>query len=352
MKIAVGMSGGVDSSVAAFLLKHEGHDVCGVTMRIRPEKSGNSSALGHDRHSGDGEETKKTGEVCHMLGIEHHVFDLSNEYEDIVLGYFRDEYINGRTPNPCVVCNQKIKFGKLPLLAVERLGAAAFATGHYARLAPGEKNRIMLMKAKDETKDQSYFLYRLSQKQLGAALFPLGEMLKDDVKNIAREKGIPSWNEPESQDFCGGNHQELFRYKDEPGEIINIDGKVLGFHKGIWNYTIGQRRGLGISSDKPLYVKAIEPSSRRVIVAYKQDAIRDSFMTKSFNWVSAESFDGIKELTVKVRSSQKSLPCKAEVLDDKVRVNLFRPQGEIAPGQSAVFYNGDILVGGGIIEYE
>ena len=352
MKIAVGMSGGIDSSVVAFLLKHKGFDVYGVTMRIWHEKNSLSSASDCNYYDKGEQEIKKTNEVCRMLGIEHHVFDLSGEYENTVLTYLKDEYKNGRTPNPCVVCNQEIKFGMLPLLAFERLDAAAFATGHYARLAVGKKDRIMLMKAKDETKDQSYFLYRLNQKQLRATLFPLGEMMKDDVKNIAREKGIPSWNEPESQDFCMGHYQEFLKCDDECGEIVDTDGKVLGFHKGIWNYTVGQRRGLRISSDKPLYVKAIEPSSNRIIVASRQETMRDSFIAGSFNWVSASSFDDAGPLTVKVRSSQKSLPCEAEALGDKVRVNLLKPQAEIALGQSAVIYDGDILIGGGIIEYE
>ncbi|MCL1910816.1 MAG: tRNA 2-thiouridine(34) synthase MnmA [Leptospirales bacterium] len=352
MKIAVGMSGGVDSSVAAFLLKNEGYDVCGVSMRVWPEKNDLSSAPDSDCRAGDDKGIKKAGEVCRTLGIEHHVFDLSHEYENTVLAYFKDEYRNGRTPNPCVVCNQIIKFGMLPLRALERLGAPAFATGHYAKLVSGPKDRIMLMKGKDENKEQSYFLYRLNQKQLGAAIFPLGEMTKDDVKNIAREKGIPSWDEPDSQDFCMGDYRDILNCDDESGEIVTIDGKVLGFHKGIWNYTVGQRRGLGISSDKPLYVKAIEPSGNRVIVASKQETMRDSFTAGSFNWVSAESFDDANALTVKVRYSQKSLPCEAEALGGKVRINLLEPQGEIARGQSAVIYDGDILIGGGIIEYE
>ncbi|MDR3238027.1 MAG: tRNA 2-thiouridine(34) synthase MnmA [Spirochaetia bacterium] len=354
MKIAVGMSGGVDSSVAAFLLKQLGHDICGRTMRIWHGENSVPNARRHACYSpGEEEEIERASDACARLGIRHHIFDLSKEYENTVLGYFKSEYKNGRTPNPCVVCNQRIKFGLLPGMALASLDAEAFATGHYAKLGRGEKNRIILMKAKDTAKDQSYFLYRLGQEQLRTAMFPLGDMLKDDVKKIAREAGLPSWNEPESQDFYDGSYSELLGCADTPGEIVDTEGKVLGFHKGIWNYTVGQRRGLGIASGAPLYVKAIDPAGNRIVAAYREDTLRDSFVAASFNWVSEDSLDGISAPTVKVRSSQKSVPCEAVMIDKTtVRVNLASAQGEIAAGQSAVLYSNNILIGGGTIEYE
>lgn len=358
MKIALGISGGVDSAIAAMLLKQAGHEIFGVTMKIWPDKSDKQNGLPVNRRScyntGDEEKNKQVAEICDKIGITHRVFDLSREYENTVLSYFRREYKNGRTPNPCLICNQQIKFGLLPFLAFETLGADVFATGHYARTAFNETTkRFELMRAKDAFKDQSYFLHRLTQKQLSKVIFPLGDMYKSDVRSLACEMGIPSWNEPESQDFYDGDYAELLDCADEPGEIVNTGGKVLGYHSGIWNYTIGQRRGLGIAAERPLYVKAIEPENRRVIVAYKEEALRDSFLAASFNWVSVEQIRNAEALTVKIRSSQNMLPCRVWMLgDDTVRIVLETPQGEIAAGQSAVLYKNDLVLGGGFIEYE
>ena len=356
MKIAVGMSGGVDSSVAALLLKQAGFDIFGVTMKIW--KGGdadiNSAPRRHACYSpGEEEEIQRAAEICQKLGIEHHVFDLSQEYEEIVLDYFRYEYKNGRTPNPCIVCNQRLKFGLLPMFAIDKIGADAFATGHYARVSFDEKTkRYMLMKSHDNSKDQSYFLHRLTQDQLSKVHFPLGEMYKEDVRKLAKEMDIPSWNDPESQDFYDGDYAELIGCAEEPGDIVGTDGKVLGQHQGIWNYTVGQRRGLGIAADRPLYVKSIEPEKKQVVVAYKEEVLRDSFFATEFNWVSFNSISNEEELHVKVRSSQKAYPCRAMLLrDNTIRIVLDSPQGEIAAGQSAVLYKDELVIGGGVIEY-
>lgn len=353
MKIAAGVSGGVDSAVAAFLLKAQGHEVYGVTMKIwaggeEAEAKGNACY-------GPGEEVdiRRAAEICAAIGIPHHVFDLSDAYSETVLGYFTREYRKGRTPNPCILCNQQMKFGLLPALAVETLGAEGFATGHYARTAiDRETGRILLLKARGKSKDQSYFLHRLTQDQLRSALFPLGEYTKEEVREMALKKQLPSWNDPESQDFYDGDYRDLIGCGDEPGDIVDTKGVVLGRHSGVWNYTVGQRRGLGIAAAEPLYVNAIDASTRRVIVATREQALRKSFTAARFNWVSKDGIKGSLSCTVKPRSSHPGARCIAEPLDEStVRIILEKPECGIAAGQSAVLYDRDTVIGGGIIEY-
>ena len=353
MKIAVGLSGGVDSAVAAFLLKEQKHDIYGVTMRIW---SGDDSAES-TRHAcyGPGEESEilRAAEICEVLGISHHVFDLSAEYEKTILGYFKNEYLGGRTPNPCVMCNQSMKFGLLPAFANDAVGAEVFATGHYAKIEKDkESGRSVLRKARDLSKDQTYFIHRLTQDQLHRAVFPLGDLMKEEVREIAKSKGLPSWNDPESQDFYDGDYKDLIGHADEPGDIVDNNGSVLGKHSGIWNYTVGQRRGLGIAAPEPLYVTEINAPLRRVIVAPKHDSMRGSFNAAGFNWVSRNSVDKKATYTVKTRSSQPGSACVVEAVNDTtLLIHLEKPECGIAAGQSAVLYEGDILIGGGIIEY-
>jgi tRNA-specific 2-thiouridylase len=353
MKIAVGMSGGVDSSVAALLLKQQGHEVTGVTMKIWAGDP-DAKAVRHACY-GPGEESEiaMAGRICEVIGIPHRVYDLSEAYAENILGYFKNEYLQGRTPNPCVMCNAKMKFGLLPAAAFQEAGADSFATGHYARTSVDEKTgRALLMKARDTSKDQSYFIHRLTQYQLKRAIFPLGDLMKSEVREIAAENGLPSWDDPESQDFYDGDYQELLGCGDDPGEIVDAKGKVLGSHKGIWNYTVGQRRGLGIAAPEPLYVAAIDPSRKRVVVTGKRGAEIKIFNAADFNRLAALSPDSGEPLTVKTRSSHQGAPCRAEEIDQStVRVTLDTPEPGIAPGQSAVLYQGDLVMGGGIIEY-
>lgn len=351
MKVAAGMSGGVDSSVAALLMKEDGNEVFGITMRIWAGEPG--VAKGHACYGpGEEDEIRRAAEICEIIGIPHHVFDCSEAYNETVLGYFKREYKDGRTPNPCVLCNQRMKFDMLPALANEKLGARTLATGHYARTCTSvEENRTMLLKARDSLKDQTYFLHRLSQEQLCNAVFPLGELSKEQVRKIARENNIPSWDDPESQDFYDGNYREFVSVNDDPGEIVDSNGNVLGRHTGIWNYTIGQRRGLGISAAEPLYVTGIDAHCRKVLVGPRTELLKTEFSATQFNWVSVNRLTGKNKLTVKMRSAHKGASCTAEPVDGStMRISLDVPEPGITPGQSAVLYDGDIVIGGGIIE--
>ncbi len=354
MKIAVGLSGGVDSAVAAFLLKEQKYDLFGVTMKIWSGKDIPESTKHACYGPGEENEIRRAAEICKAIGIPHHVYDLSAEYEKTILGNFKNEYLKGRTPNPCVLCNQSMKFGLLPAAAKDILGAEFFATGHYAITeTDNTSGRAILRKARDLSKDQSYFIHRLTQDQLHGAIFPLGNLMKEEVRKIAREKGIPSWNDPESQDFYEGDYKELIGHDDEPGDIVDARGSVIGRHQGIWNYTIGQRRGLGIAAPEPLYVTEIDASMKRVIVAPKLESLRGSFLATRFNWVSENCVVASKQYTVKTRSSQSGSECTVETADNlTLQIQLKKPDIGIAAGQSAVLYDGDLLIGGGIIEYK
>jgi tRNA-specific 2-thiouridylase len=247
-----------------------------------------------------------------------------------------------------------MKFGILYSLAARNFGVDAFATGHYARteFSPARR-RVLLRQARDESKDQSYFLYRLAQSQLRAAFFPLGGFDKETVREIAAGAGIPAYDAPESQDFYEGDYGDLIGKKEDPGRIVDLHGTVLGRHTGIWKYTVGQRRGLGISSPVPLYVTGIDPERNRIVVAAKKESERKTFQAVQFNWVSLEGLKNPRTVKVKVRSSSRGIPCSVEQIDtDTVRVTLEEPEAGIAAGQSAVLYDGDLVLGGGTIEYE
>jgi tRNA-uridine 2-sulfurtransferase len=355
MDVIVGMSGGVDSSTVAALLCRQGHRVAGVTMALWKESS---PYRGGEREScyGPGEEKsqEEARRVCQTLGIPFYVLDCSGEYERQVIDYFRDEYLAGRTPNPCVQCNALVKFGMLPKLAREAgIPFQAFATGHYARVEKGADGRMRLLRAKHLPKDQSYFLCRLSQEQLARQLFPLGELTKDEVRQTARELGLAVAEKQDSQDFYSGDANELIGEEDRPGEILEAGtGRVLGHHTGYWKYTIGQRKGLGVASTHPLYVTAIDPCRNRVILGGKELVMHHFLEATRMNWVSIAFPSAPIECQVKVRSVQKPVPCiLTPGKTPEAPITAEFPQGilAVAPGQAAVFYQDDLLLGGGFI---
>ncbi|MGE5344172.1 MAG: tRNA 2-thiouridine(34) synthase MnmA [Candidatus Omnitrophota bacterium] len=363
MNIAVGMSGGVDSSVTAYLLKNQGHTVTGVMMKIWRGDASSMMMKGNACYGPDEEHDIQTAQqVCSQIGIPLHIIDCSSEYEKIVLDYFREEYLAGKTPNPCIRCNQLVKFGVLPeVFRNSGIAFDKFATGHYARIEQDPTTgRFLLKKAADAHKDQTYFLYRLSQNQLATAMFPLGTYNKEEVRQIARDANLHVHDKKESQDFYSGDYDDIVGNGPKPGDIVDKDGKVLGHHQGIWRYTIGQRRGLGISHPEPLYVIAIDPKKNRVVVGTEKETYKETCIVKNCNWMSIETLTEPMTVQVKVRSTSRPVTATIEPIekathqtDDKndvIRVQLHHSISSITPGQSAVFYDNDTVVGGGIIQ--
>jgi tRNA-specific 2-thiouridylase len=349
MRIAVGMSGGVDSSVAALLLLKAGHDVSGVLMKIWPGPDAPAEARSACFGPDEAEDVQAAKDVCAKLAIPLRVIDCAGSYEDIVLRDFREGYLAGTTPNPCVRCNQMVKFGVLPELARQAgLLFDRFATGHYARVEyDASHGRFLLKRAADSLKDQSYFLYRLDQSQLATALFPLGDLLKSRVRAIAREEGLPVHDRKESQDFYAG---DLGR-DDREGDIVDRDGHIVGRHRGVRHYTVGQRKGLGIAFPVPLYVIGIDAGRNRLVVGPENETFRRSAIVRDTVWGPFEMLAGPAEVRVKVRSAGRPVPAKVSPLaDGRTRVEFAEPVASVAPGQSAVFYDEETVVGGGVIE--
>lgn len=354
-RIVVGLSGGVDSSLAAYLLKKEGHEVMGVTFRMWPKEECGASFA---RSCCNLEAVTRARAVAEDLNIPHYVVDFSEIFKKTVVDYFCSEYLKGATPNPCVVCNEKIKFGKL-LKKAKELGASLVATGHYANVSFNKaKNRFLLKEGKDKNKDQSYFLFRLSQEQLKSAVFPLGGMTKEKVRALAKKLKIRTFDTVSSQDVCfihDSTYAEYIKKKTgveiKPGETVDKDGKILGTHKGIPFYTIGQRRGLGIAYKEPLYVTAIDVEKNRIIVGVKKDVLKKSLVTGDLNWISVDGINKPITVMAKIRYNHKKAKAIVEKLgEDLVRVTFDEPQEAPTPGQAVVFYNKDIVVGGGWIK--
>jgi len=354
IKVAVGLSGGVDSSVAAALLKEKGVDVIGVSMRIYDgsvpmQRSKKHTCYGPDEK----EDIDSAASICEKLDIPFHVINLESEFKTHVIDYFRNEYLGGRTPNPCVVCNHKIKFGLL-LEKARRSGIIfdLFATGHYARISEFG-GRFLLKKPVDLQKDQTYFLYALTPDQLSRTLFPLGEYRKKEVRDIARSLGLKTSNRPESQDFIAGNdYSPFFRTGEiKEGNIVDEKGNILGIHQGIIHYTIGQRKGLGISSPKPLYISRIDENQNRIVVSNKEALFARGLISRDLNFIAIDKLDRPYKVKVKIRQQHKE--ADAELIPykyNKAKIVFDEPQMSITPGQSAVFYLDDTVLGGGIIE--
>lgn len=349
MRVALGMSGGVDSSVAALLLKSQGHEVVGVTMKLWRE----GVYKGGDRDSCFGaheiEDIETARALAARLGIEYRVFDCFDTYNREIIADFRRTYLAGKTPNPCVRCNALLKFGLLPHLARESgLVFDKFATGHYAQLVESG-GRYAVRRAVDLSKDQSYFLYRLSQEQLSKTLFPLGGHTKKEIRAIALENGLEVADRPDSQDFYSGDKNELIGAEDRPGDIVTLSGKRIGTHSGYWHYTVGQRKGIGVGGGTPFYVVDIDPVRNMVVVGTKEDAVETEFRVDDmvYSGLSPDAAARPVDCVVKPRSAGE--PKGPAVLEG----NFCRvPSGVagLAPGQSAVFYDRDgMILCGGII---
>ena len=348
MKVAVGLSGGVDSSVAALMLKDAGHEVVGVTMKLWRE--GRYHGGTRDACFGAGEELDiaQAAALAERLGIEYRVLDCADAYERDVLDYFRETSLAGRTPNPCVFCNARMKFGLLPRLAHEGgLDFEAFATGHYARIVCRE-GRYAVQRAADAAKDQSYFLYRLSQEQLTHTLFPLGGLTKQEVRAYARAHGLDMADKPDSQDFYSGDRNELIGVEDREGDVVDLSGRVLGRHRGYWHYTVGQRKGLGIAAPEPLYVVRVDACRNQVVLGGKEALSVRSFRVDNVNWMAQAETDAPIDCSVKIRSTGAPRgPATFQGGECTV------PDGiaGVAPGQSAVFYDADgVILCGGVIQ--
>jgi len=360
--IAVAMSGGLDSSMAAVLLKEKGYKVIGLTMDLGiPASSKDSPSSGNEVPS---EIVGAARRVAEQIGISHTTIDLRQEFEENVVQYFVSEYLKGRTPNPCIRCNDRIKFGFL-LEKAKSLGARALATGHYARIRKfcGEKQgtpaQHLLLRGKDREKDQSYFLFSLSQEQLSRVIFPLGERTKEEVRAEARRRRLRAAERAESQENCFIPENDYRRFLEsrmgknffQPGPIVNRDRKVLGSHKGLHSFTIGQRRGLRIAAPHPLYVLALEPEENRVVAGSREELSARGLVAQGVHWIAFPNLAGTLEALVQIRYRHPGTPAVLSPLGgEKVQVEFATPQKSVTPGQAAVFYRGDEVLGGGWIE--
>ncbi len=341
-KVVVAMSGGVDSSLAAALLKEEGHDVIGITIH----------------HYEGNENLESVEQAAQNLKIPWHVLDFTKEFKNIVIDYFCQEYLTGRTPNPCVVCNLKIKFGLL-LEKAKSLGADYLATGHYAiNEYDRKKKNFLLKRGTDENKDQSYFLYRLNQNILPYVFFPLGKLKKSQTRELAKKYGLKNYKKAESQEICfirDDNYRKFLtqhiKGTIKHGKFIDKEGKILGEHQGIPFYTIGQRKGLGVSLNKRMYVTKINSRQNVITLGDDKDLYKGKLLVKDLNFISGNKLLEAIKAEVKIRYNSKKSPANISPHgEDSILINFEKLQRAITPGQSAVFYQGDVVIGGGIIE--
>ena len=350
-KALIAMSGGVDSSVAALLMKNAGYECIGCTMRLlhndAPAEPGTCCSL---------DDTEDARSVAYRLGMPHYTFSFYEDFEEKVVRKFCSAYLCGRTPNPCIDCNRFMKFGKL-FERAEVLGCQKIVTGHYARIET-QNGRALLKKGLDPAKDQSYVLYALTKEQLEHVAFPLGALTKEQVRAIAAENGFINANKPDSQDICfvpDGDYAAVIRaYTGRdcpPGDFIDPNGKVLGRHKGIIHYTIGQRKGLGIASSAPLFVTKIDPVNNTVTLTHGEGLFTDTVTVKEINLTAVDSLETPMEITAKIRYRHAEQPATVVQTDaDTLRVTFKTPQRAVTPGQACVLYCGDTVLGGGTIQ--
>jgi tRNA-specific 2-thiouridylase len=351
-RVLLGMSGGVDSSVAGYLLREQGYEVVGVTMKVWPQ---DCISRAEDKCCGPQAVADARG-VAHSLGIPHYVVDEADQFEQTVINYFASEYQAGRTPNPCVMCNEKLKFGNLWGKA-QALGCDYIATGHYA-IIEHHADRAVLRKGIDPRKDQSYFLFSLRQPQLRRALTPLGKMLKPRIREIAHSLCLKVADKIDSQEICfvpGNDYKTFLRShlgenKFHRGEIYDVDGNFVAEHEGIELFTIGQRKGLPGGSARPRYVVDLDPETNRVIVGDVDDLVVDEFEVDRVNWVELNRSNQVADVTVKIRYNHPGTAATLTPVENgRARIRLREPQKAVTPGQAAVFYNRDIVLGGGWI---
>ncbi len=353
-KVVVGMSGGVDSSVAAALLKEKGYDVIGVTMQIwqkenYEENPDNGACCGLSA-------VEDARRVAAVLGIPYYVMNFRDVFREKVIDNFIDEYVNGRTPNPCVVCNRFVKWEALLRRAIE-IGTDYIATGHYARVEELPNGRFAIKNSVTAMKDQTYALYNLTQFQLAHTLMPVGDYTKDEIRRIAMELNLPIANKPDSQDICfipDGDYGAFLEKEaggrlKGPGNFISEDGKILGRHKGIVNYTVGQRKGLNLSLGKPVFVSEIKPDTNEVVIS-ERDVYSDSLICDKVNFMSIEDLKEPLHVRAKVRYAHRGEECTIEKIgEDIIKCTFDKPVRAITPGQACVFYDGEYVLGGGTI---
>ncbi len=354
-KVMIGMSGGVDSSAAALILKNQGYDVVGVTLEMFSDED--IVICGNARNNGNLSGAGDAKSVAEKLGFQHITVDMKDSFRKNVMEYFCNSYLCGRTPNPCIECNRCVKFGEMLKIAQEN-GCDYIATGHYAVCEyDEEKGRYLLKRSADRSKDQTYMLYSLTQEQLAHTLFPLGNMEKSVVRDIAAENGLINAEKPDSQDICfvpDGKYVEFIEKftgeKSQSGDYVDMLGKILGKHKGHINYTMGQRKGLGIALGKPAYVVKKDYIANTVVLGEESDLYTMSLIAENVNLISVDEITGPMRITAKARYSQRdSAATLSKTEDGRYLVEFDEPQRAVTSGQAVVFYDGDIVVGGGTI---
>ena len=353
-KVVIGMSGGVDSSVAAYLLKEAGYDVIGVTMQIWQDKD--TCSIEENGGCCGLSAVEDARKVADKLEIPYYVMNFKKEFQENVMDYFAQEYLKGRTPNPCIACNRYVKWESLLTRSLS-IGADYIATGHYARVVKLENGRYTLKKSATAAKDQTYALYNLNQHQLSRTLMPVGEYTKDEIREIATRINLPVANKPDSQEICFVPDNDYAKFiteytnKELPeGNFVTADGEVVGRHKGITHYTVGQRKGLNLALGYPVFVLEIRPETNEVVVGTGDEVFSDRLYANHLNFMSIEDLEGELQVDAKIRYSHKGSRCIIRKIDDDVVECIFEePQRAITPGQAVVFYDGDYVVGGGTI---